>query len=424
MEIIIIIGLILLNGVFAMSEMALVSVKKYKLDSAQKKGNTNAKTAANLVENPTRFLSTVQIGITLIGVLLGIYSGETLTKDFASIVAEINFLAPYAGSIATIVVVVIVTYFSIVIGELIPKRLGMTFPEPIILFLAKPMTILSRLTAPFVWLLSVSNNLFLKLFGIAPKSEETVSEDEIKSIITESAEGGEIMSIEKDIVHRVFELGDRKVTSIMTHRPDIAYLDIQDDWQTIRAKISLEKHSAYPVCNHKGLDGILGIVLIKDLIVEQSNADFNLEQVLKKPVYFNENTDAFLVLESFKKAGSHYGFVIDEYGTISGIVTMDDVLDALVGDVSENTDEEQEIVKRNDNSWLVDGQFSAFEFVKLFDMDLGYTLTNQYSTVAGMFMYHIHHMPMVGEKLIIDKYELEIVDKDGQRIDKILLTKL
>lgn len=210
----------------------------------------------------------------------------------------------------------------------------------------------------------------------------------------------------------------------MTHRPDVVYLDISDSWESIRRKVAVEKHSAYPVCNHKGLDGILGIVLIKDLIVEQSNEAFNLDKLLRKPVYFNENTDAYNVLENFKKAGSHYGFVIDEYGTISGIVTMDDVLDALVGDVSGNTDEEQEIVQRNENSWLVDGQFSAFEFVKLFDVELGYLLTNQYSTVAGMFMYHVKHMPIVGEKLIIDKYELEIVDKDGQRIDKIILTKL
>lgn len=204
MEIIIIIALILLNGIFAMSEMALVSSKKFKLESAKKKGNSNAKSALDLSENPTRFLSTVQIGITLIGVLLGIYSGETLTKDLSTLLASVAFLKPYAGPLATALVVIIVTYFSIVIGELIPKRLGMTFPEPIILFLAKPMAVLSKLTAPFVWLLSFSNNFLLKIFGIAPKSDDMVSEDEIKSIISDSAEGGEIMPIEKEIVHRVF----------------------------------------------------------------------------------------------------------------------------------------------------------------------------------------------------------------------------
>ncbi|MBB2950732.1 hemolysin family protein [Sphingobacterium sp. JUb56] len=423
MELIIIIGLVLLNGVFAMSEMSLVASRKFKLESLKKKGNSNAKTALELSENPTRFLSTVQIGITLIGVLLGVYSGENLTTDLKNFLSQYVLLAPYAASLSTILIVVFITYLSIVFGELFPKRLGMKFPETIIVLLAKPMSILSKITSPFVWLLSTSNNLLLKIFGISGKNDETMSEEEIKSIIAESTVGGEIQEIEQEIVRRVFELGDRKVTSLMTHRPDIVYLKISDTWDEVRAKINEEKHSAYPVCSSKGLDEILGIVLIKDLFVILDRNEFSLEKFIKKPVFFNENSDAFKVLENFKREGTHYGFIVDEYGVISGIVTMDDVLDALVGDVSENSDEDQEIVQRSENSWLVDGQYSAFEFIKSFEIELDYELSNQYSTVGGMFMFHVNDIPNVGDRIQIGQYELEIVDKDGQRIDKIMLTK-
>ncbi len=423
MELLIIIGLVLLNGVFAMSELSLVSSKKYKLESAKKRGSSGAKTAIDLSENPTKFLSTVQIGITLIGILLGVYSGENLTNDVKEILLQIPVIAPYAQSLAVIVIVIFITYLSIVLGELFPKRLGMTFPEPIIIIMAKPMQILAKITSPFVWTLTISNDLLQHIFGIKKINESKVSEEEIKSIIKESAEGGEIQDIEQNIVERVFELGDRKVNTLYTHRTDIVFFDENDTWEVIREKINTEKHSAYPVCKDKNLDHVIGIVLLKDLFSGNWEKDFHISQYAKEPLFLNENMYAYNVLELFKREKMHYGIVIDEYGTTQGIVTMDDVVDALIGDVTEIDQDEYKIVERDPNSWFVDGQFSALDFVKYFDLYLDEDARDEYTTVAGLVIFMSNKLPEVGDRIKIGEYLLEVIDKDGQRIDKLLVTK-
>lgn len=424
MELLIIIGLVLLNGVFAMSELSLVSSKKYKLESAKKRGSSGAKTAIDLSENPTKFLSTVQIGITLIGILLGVYSGENLTNDVREMLLQIPVIAPYAQSLAVIVIVIFITYLSIVLGELFPKRLGMTFPEPIIIIMAKPMQILAKITSPFVWTLTISNDLLQHIFGIKKISESKVSEEEIKSIIKESAEGGEIQDIEQNIVERVFELGDRKVNTLYTHRTDIVFFDENDTWEVIREKINTEKHSAYPVCKDKNLDHVIGIVLLKDLFSGNWEKDFHISQYAKEPLFLNENMYAYNVLELFKREKMHYGIVIDEYGTTQGIVTMDDVVDALIGDVTEIDQDEYKIIERDPNSWLVDGQFSAIDFAKYFDLYFDEETREEYTTVAGLIIFMSNHLPEVGDKITTGDYVLEVIDKDGQRIDKILVTKI
>lgn len=424
MELLIIIGLVLLNGVFAMSELSLVSSKKYKLESAKKRGSSGAKTAIDLSENPTKFLSTVQIGITLIGILLGVYSGENLTNDVKEMLLQIPVIAPYAQSLAVIVIVIFITYLSIVLGELFPKRLGMTFPEPIIIIMAKPMQILAKITSPFVWTLTISNDLLQHIFGIKKISESKVSEEEIKSIIKESAEGGEIQNIEQNIVERVFELGDRKVNTLYTHRTDIVFFDENDTWEVIREKINTEKHSAYPVCKDKNLDHVIGIVLLKDLFSGNWEKDFHISQYAKEPLFLNENMYAYYVLELFKREKMHYGIVIDEYGTTQGIVTMDDVVDALIGDVTEIDQDEYKIIERDPNSWLVDGQFSAIDFAKYFDLYFDEETRDEYTTVAGLIIFMSNHLPEVGDKITTGDYVLEVIDKDGQRIDKILVTKI
>jgi putative hemolysin len=414
--------LILLNGIFAMSEISLVSSRKFKLESAKRKGSSNAKIALELSESPTKFLSTVQIGITLIGILLGIFSGEEATSRVAELIAQVPFLAAYAAPIATGIVVLLITYLSIVLGELFPKRLGMTFPEPIAMAVAKPMRILSKIAAPFVWLLSVSNDFLLTIFGIKNIVESKVSEEEIKAIIKESAEGGEIMDIEQDIVERVFELGDRRINTLFTHRTELVYFNLTDTWEEIRNKINTEKHSAYPVCKNDDLDDIVGMVLVKDLFVPGLEQEFDVRKVAKKPLFINENSFAYQVMELFKKEKMHYGIVIDEYGSTMGIVTMDDVIDALVGDASEMDHEEYQITQRDDNSWLVDGQFAIIDFVKFFDLN---TLlkTKGFTTVAGLMINISASIPEVGDKVRVENLELEVVDKDGQRIDKILVTR-
>ncbi|OGS70431.1 MAG: hemolysin [Flavobacteria bacterium RIFCSPLOWO2_12_FULL_35_11] len=423
MEILIIIGLVLINGVFSMSEMSLVSSRKFKLESARKKGSKGAKIALELSENPTKFLSTVQIGITLIGILLGVYSGENLTNDVAGFFSKFEFTEPFSHNIAVGVIVVFVTYLTIVLGELLPKRLGMTFPEPIAIVLAKPMKILSVITSPFVWLLTTTNNLLLNIMGIRKTTDSKVSEEEIKSIIKESAAGGEIQDIEQDIVERVFELGDRKVNSLYTHRSQIVFIDTTDSWDTIKSKINEEKHSAYPVCENNNLDDIIGVVLLKDLFTPTTNDNFDIKNFIKKPVFLNESSYAYKVLEIFKKERMHYGIVVDEYGSTIGMVTMDDVVDALVGDVTENDQYEFQITQRDENSWLVDGQYSIIEFLKHFDLNIDVRQQYKFTTIAGLLIYTKNSLPNVGDRFEFDNYEIEIVDKDGQRIDKIMVTK-
>ncbi len=423
MEIVIIIALVLLNGIFSMSEMAMVSSRKFKLESAKRQGKGGAKTALDLSENPTKFLSTVQIGITLIGILIGVYSGDNINDYVSDFLAQFPLLKPIAPQLGTGLVVLGVTYLSIVLGELLPKRLGMTFPEPIAILLAKPMYVLSILTSPFVWLLTVSNDLLLSLLGIKKTTESRVTEEEIKSIIRESAEGGEIQDIEQDIVERVFELGDRRVNSLLTYRSDITFFNIDDSWDSIKEKINSDKHSAYPIVENNSIDNILGIVLLKDLFAPIVSGELDLKSIIREPLYLNEKTSAYRVLELFKQEKMHYGIVVDEYGSTQGIVTMDDVMDALVGEATEMDQNEYQIFQRDDNSWLVDGQYSIFDFCKYFDIVVEENVQSEYSTVAGLMIHLKGDLLNVGDAIDYEELTLEVVDKDGQRIDKIMITK-
>ncbi|MFN9392745.1 MAG: hemolysin family protein [Flavobacteriales bacterium] len=424
MELLIIFLLVILNGVFSMAEMSLVSSRKFKLENARKKGQSGARTALDLAEHPTRFLSTVQIGITLIGILLGVYSGENITQDLALWLARFPSVAGWADSLAVGIVVVAITFFSILFGELLPKRIGMTYPEPIAIMLARPMKWIARLTSPFVWMLTFTNDILLKILGIRKTSESRVSEEEIKSIIKESAEGGEIQDIEQNIVERVFELGDRKVSSLCTHRSDLIYFDISDSWETISARINAEKHSAYPVCEEDDIDHVIGIVLLKDLFGSPTDESFSLRPIIREPLFLNENMYAYQVLELFRKEKMHYGIVLDEYGTTQGIITMDDVVDALVGDATEFDQDEYAMVQRDEHSWLVDGQYSVLEFFKYFDTSPNEGIQDQFATVAGLFIYLHNAIPKVGDQAVFEHLILEVVDKDGQRIDKILVRRI
>lgn len=406
-----------------MSEMAMVSSRKFKLENAKRQGKGGAKTALDLSENPTRFLSTVQIGITLIGILLGVYSGDNLTDYVADFFAQFPALKPFSNQLGTGLVVLLVTFLSIVLGELLPKRLGMTFPETIAIYLAKPMYFLSLITSPFVWLLTTSNDLMLRLLGIKKTAESRVTEEEIKSIIRESAEGGEIQDIEQDIVERVFELGDRRVNSLLTYRSDITFFNIDDSWDSVKEKINSDKHSAYPVVDNHNIDNILGIVLLKDLFAPIVSGELDLKSILRDPLYLNEKTSAYRVLEMFKQDKMHYGIVVDEYGSTQGIVTMDDVMDALVGESTELDQNEYQIFERDENSWLVDGQYSIFDFCKYFDIAVEENVQSEYSTVAGLMIHLKGDLLNVGDFIEYEDLKLEVVDKDGQRIDKIMITK-
>ncbi|MCA0349813.1 MAG: hemolysin family protein [Flavobacterium sp.] len=422
MEILVIFFLILLNGVFSMSEIALISARKNRLENAAKKGNKNAKVALELANSPNTFLSTVQIGITLIGILTGIFSGDKITTDVRTFVEGFAFLKPYADSIAVGIVVVILTFFSLVLGELLPKRIGLNYPEKIAKGVAVPMKVISLVTKPFIWMLTKSTEFILDVFKIKPSADGKVTEEEIKAIIKEGTEGGEVQEIEQDIVERVFHIGDRKVNSLMTHRKAIEYLTIEDSLVEIKEKVFAELHSVYPVCKDN-LDEIIGVVYLKEMILNFEKGNFDLNKIIKEPVYMIEHTSAYKALENFKLSKIHYALVTDEYGIFQGIITLNDILEALVGDASEFYGDEFKLLAREDGTWFVDGHYSLHDFMTYFEMDdmiADYDVT----TVSGLIMTEMGKIPKQGEKIIWNKYELEVIDMDGIKIDKVLVKAL
>ena len=403
-----------------MSEIALISARKNRLETAAKKGNKNAKIALDLANLPNKFLSTVQIGITLIGILTGIYSGEKITTDVQTFVSDFAVLKPYANSIGVGLVVVVLTFFSLVLGELLPKRIGLNYPEAIAKAVAFPMKMVSIGTAPFIWLLTISTEGILKLFNIKPTADGKVTEEEIKAIIKEGTEGGEVQEIEQDIVERVFHIGDRKINSLMTHRQSIVYLSFEDTVEELKEKVLDELHSVYPVCKESNIDEVEGVVLLKDLFLSFEKGKFNLKSIIKKPEYLIEHTSAYKALENFKKSKVHYALVTDEYGVFQGIITLNDILEALVGDAADFDEDEYQLIAREDGSWLVDGLYSLHDFLTYFDMD---ELTNDYevTTVSGLIMTEMGKIPTTREKLVWNKLELEVIDMDGVKIDKVLV---
>ena len=317
-----------------MSEIALISARKNRLETAAKKGNKSAKTALDLANSPNKFLSTVQIGITLIGILTGIYSGDKITKDVELFIQSYEVFQPYAHSIAVGIVVVVLTFFSLVLGELLPKRIGLNHPESIAKTVAMPMKFISIITAPFIWLLTSSTDAILDLLQIKPTADGKVTEEEIKAIIKEGTEGGEVQEIEQDIVERVFHIGDRKVNSLMTHRKSVVFLPFNANKEQVRQLMLKELHSIYPVYG-ENFDDIVGVVNLKNIFSNFENDNFNLADIMTEAPFIMEQTTAYTALENFKKTGIHYAFVSDEYGDFQGIITLNDILEALVGDASE-----------------------------------------------------------------------------------------
>ncbi len=421
MEIFIIVGLILLNGILSMSEIALVSARKTRLDVEAKKGNKSAQTALKLAGEPDRFLSTIQIGITLIGILTGLYSGEAFAYDLAEVVALVPVLSPYALGLSKAAIVVIVTYLTLIMGELVPKRIGMGYSERVSMLVAKPMYLLSKLASPFVWLLSKSTALVIKVTGIKGNEGSKVTEEEIKAVVKEGFDGGEVKEVEQDIVERVFNLGDRNVGSIMTHRSDIVWLDITDSIDKIREKVQENLFNIYPVASEE-FDNFKGVVYLKDLFGRIDEPGFSLEQVVRPAQYLPENQSVYNALEQFKLARVKYGIVTDEFGCIQGIVTLKDIMEGLIGQVPE-VGEEAEITERADGTWLVDGQYSFYDFLEYFDLEDLYA-EHDYNTLSGLILEILERVPKTGETLTWLNFQFEIVDMDGARIDKVLVRKL
>lgn len=419
MEILILAGLILLNGLFSMAEIALVSARKARLESQANKGDKDAREALNLANKPENFLSTVQMGITVVGILTGLYSGEKITDDFAAWLQKWPATAPYSYGLATTIVVIIVTYFTIIFGELVPKRLGLSRPEGIAKVVARPMRLLSLLTYPFISLLSWSSNMVIRLLGLKP-NDNLVTEEEIKAIIDQGTEQGAIEETEQEIIERVFHLSDRNITSLMTHRSDIVWFNLDETEEMIREKIIREPHSIYPICD-KSIDDLKGVVAIKDLYI--SPDDVALKDLMRPALFVPENNTAFQVMEKFKESKLHSCFIVDEYGSILGMITLNDILEAIIGDMPQPDVPEYEINEREDGSYLVDAQIPFYDFLARFEktewMNEG---EQEFDTLAGFILHQLERIPFTGDKLEWKGFTIEIIDMDGHRIDKVLVS--
>lgn len=418
MELIIILILILLNGLFSMSEIAMISARKSSLTAEAKKGSASAKRALRLAEEPDRFLSTVQIGITLIGILTGLYSGDKFADDFAAVLLRWGMGQAYALGVAQTIIVVLVTYLTLILGELLPKRIGMSYSERIAKVVAGPMQFLSTLTAPFVWILTQSTALLVKIIGIR-EEEPIVTEEEIKSMIAEGAEDGSVQEVEQDIVERVFSLGDRKVESIMTSRNEIVWIEKEMNADQISDLVKENLFEVYPV-GDDSLDNILGVVFLKELFGKLDEPDFRLEDIVRPAQYFHEYTDVYKVLEQMQEKQVGYGLVCDEFGVFQGIVTHKDILEGLVGTISDETEEPDIIARKEGSGWLVDGQCPFYDFLEHFECEDLFA-GNDYNTVGGLILEILEHIPQSGETLKWEHFTFEVVDMDGARIDKILV---
>lgn len=423
MEILIILFLIILNGLFSMAEIALVSSRKTKLEIASKNGDKRATAALVLANSPGKFLSTVQIGITLISILTGIYSGDTFKGYLIPFFQKFENVAPYAESVAVFLITVVLTFVTLILGELVPKRIGMAKAEEIAMNAVKPMSIVSYITSPFIWLLSKTSDLIFKIIGLK-ENDSSVTEEEIKTLMQEGATGGTIEEIEHEIVQNVFHLGDRRITSLMTNINEVTFLDLDDDFEINKEKIIDKKHSVYPVCQD-GINDMRGLLYIKDLLGKDLNYELqNLEINLRTPLYIPENNHAYQVLEKFQEEKKHFGIIVDEYGNVVGIVTMNDILDALVGDISETNEFEFEITEREDGSFLIDASLPFDDFLNEFEIDLPtrkeYT---GFDTMGGFALHILQEIPSTGDTFDWGDFEFEIVDMDKNRIDKMLVTK-
>jgi putative hemolysin len=423
-EILVILLLVIANGVFAMSEIAVVSARKARLQELAEDGNVKAQAALELANSPNRFLSTVQVGITLIGILAGAFGGATLAGRLAAYIELVPLLSNYSQPIAFGIVVAAITYLSIIIGELVPKRLALSSPERIASNIAVPMRWLSKIAYPIVYLLTSSTDSTLRLLGAGGASNEPlVTEEEIKVLIRQGAEAGTFEIEEQDMLERVFRLGDQHVASLMTPRFDITWLDINDSAEVNRQKMIDSHHSRFPVCQDTP-DHVLGVVNVTDLLAcSLLNQPINLIDMLRQPLFIPESTSALKVLEMFKQSGTHIALVVDEYGVTQGIVTLNDVMEVIIGDVPfADQPHESPAIQREDGSWLLDGTLSIEKFKEIFEIDeVPGEERGNFQTLGGFVITQLGRIPISSDHFEWNSLRLEVVDMDGNRVDKVLV---
>lgn len=425
LEAIIILVLILLNGVFAMSEIAVVSARKARLQQAAEEGDARARKALDLAERPSEFLATVQVGITLAGILAGVFGGATIARWIADLVAAMPALARYSTAIGMAVVVTIITYLSLVLGELVPKRLALTAPERIAGRVAGPMAGLAIITRPLVHFLSVSTDLAVRLLGVRGPAEPTITPEELRILVDQGRQRGVFEEAEQDMIEGVLRLDERRVAGLMTPRTQIVWIDVNDSPDVIREKVATSRHSRFPVCQGS-LEEILGIVRTKDLLVQTLACQpLDLRSILQPPLFVPESASALRVLELLQEHGRHVALVTDEFGSIQGLVTHNDILEAVVGALpAPGRAAEPSAVRRSDGSWLVDGLMDIATFKALFDIEneeLPDEELGIYQTLGGLAMHQLNAIPTVGQAFSWQGFRFEIVDMDGRRVDKVLV---
>ncbi|NDJ18760.1 hemolysin family protein [Myxacorys almedinensis] len=421
----IILLLTLVNALFVMSELAVVSARKVRLQQLANQGDKKAEAALKLAEEPNNFLATVQIGITLIGIASGAFGEQALSTRLQPFFAGIPTLRPYSQAIAFGIAVLSITYLTLIVGELVPKRIALNAPERIASWAALPMALMAKAAAPLVYLLSSSTNLAVRLLGLRPSDDPQVTEEEIRVMIEQGTEAGMFEQAEEDIMKRVFRLGDRRISSLMTPRLDIVWLDLEDSFEENRRCMMESSHAKFPVC-HGGLDNLLGVVHVYDLLVKtMSGQEIDLTTSLQQPVFVPESTRALKVLELFKQTGTQIAFVVDEYGVIQGLVTLTDVLQAIVGDIPSVEElAEPQAVQREDGSWLLDGMLPIYQFKELLDIEekeLPGEQRGSYQTLGGFVVMHLGRIPKAADYFEWDLLRFEVMDMDGNRVDKVLV---
>ena len=420
-EIFIIILLILLNGIFAMSEIAIISARKSSLQTDANKGSKAARTALGLAQDPDKFLSAVQVGITLIGILTGIFSGNKIAAEFSSVLQSAGMSAAGASALAQAIIVILVMFLTLIFGELVPKRIAMSAAEKVSKIVAGPMKFISVIAAPFVWLLAKTTSLVTKMLGIKYQ-EAKVTEEEIKSIIQEGTDEGEVSPVEQDLVERVFALGDLKVSTIMTLRADIVWLSLDMTDEEIRETISKNLFEEYPVVEDD-LDHVVGVLSLKEYVLNYRNEVLDLAKMMKAPEYFHENMNVYTVLEQMKQKKISRALVCDEFGSCSGIITLKDIMEALVGNINDDHQEPDIVARAGNDGWLVDGMCPMYDFLRHFDVEESME-DFEYTTVAGLILDELDHMPVAGEKVTWRDFQFEVVDMDGARIDKVIVKRI
>jgi putative hemolysin len=422
-ELSVVLFLILLNGFFAMSEMALVSARRARLQNLAAGGSRGAKVALRLSEDPTGFLSTVQFAITLIGILAGAYSGATLAEPLATLLAGIPWLGRSTYTVALGIVVILVTYLSLIVGELVPKRIALADPERFAAFIAPPMAGLARFAAPFVWLMRVSTDAVLRLLRVRPTPDATVTEDEVKTMIAEGTEAGVFHVAEREMIERVLQLADRSVRTIMTPRYDVVWLDLADPPEDMRRKMRESGHSRFPI-SHETIDEFEGVVHAKDLLARLMDGQpLDIMACLRQPLVIHEGTPVLRLLEMFRQSSVHMAIVVDEYGGFEGVVTPTDILGAIAGDLPDDEDiQEPDAVRRQDGSWLLAGMMPVEEVERLLGRK-GMVSNEDFHTLAGFILWRLGRMPSIGETLEWEGLRFEIIDMDGRRIDRVLVSE-